>query len=341
VIAELVLEIRVMVSSASLMRHLASASLMVALTWAAPVLADNDPAHALAEKFAGASVEERKAADAARRKAEEDEMLARARKEAAARAEAEKRRAVAAEEQARQARDLRQQEMEAAREAEAKRLAEKLKRAEEARRLKAAAAEKSRNQSAEGNLVGDAPISPPMALGRAGIEPVDAHDSRVTVLLVMEPGKKGIRRFNKTADPVLCQGAECFVSTGAATPARILTRSRALGTRNTFGKRAGACRRSLSCVFRGVKLSGAEPSIQPVDLKVLAHDRRAVRTVSGDASCRVITGRLSCERMIVAPGYRAWIVPESIAERAGAGALRAALARGLVAVDQREAALRN
>lgn len=302
--------------------------------------ADGDPAHALAEKFAGASDQERKNAEAARREAEEAEMLEKARREAAARIEADKHLAAEAEAQAQRAAELRQRQLEAEREAEAQRLAERLRRADEARRLKAAEGEQSGSKPAKVESVADAP-PPPMALGRTVLEPEVASDPRVTVLLVMEPGKKGIRRFNKTADPVLCLGAHCLVSTGTATPARVLNRNRALGARNTFGKRAGACRRSLTCAFRAVTLKGGESSIQPVDLKVLVHDRRAMRTVTGDATCSVIAGRLSCARTVEAPGYRAWIVPEPIARRAGGAALEAALAAGLVTVDQREAALRD
>lgn len=193
-------------------------------------------------------------------------------------------------------------------------------------------------------VVADEPakvLPPPMALGRPAPLPPVARvpdDPRVTVLLVMEPGKKGIRRFNKTADPVLCEGALCFVSNGAGAPVRIMTKRKALGPGNTFGKRAGACRNKLTCVFRGVTLDGAA-TIQPVDLKVLVHDRRAPRVVSGDASCQIIAGRLSCGRTVVAPGYRAWIVPESVAQEAGPQALEAAVVRGLVSTPLREASV--
>jgi colicin import membrane protein len=186
-------------------------------------------------------------------------------------------------------------------------------------------------------------LPPPMALGRPvpTLPPIASApaDPRVTILLVMEPGTKGIRRFNKTADPVICEGTSCFVSNGAGAPARVMALRKTLGPGNTFGKRAGACRGKLACVFRGVTLTGAAPTIQPVDLKVLVHDRREARTVSGDASCRVIATGLACGRTVVAQGYRAWIVPESVAELAGPAALDAAVLRGLVANPLREAAI--
>lgn len=183
---------------------------------------------------------------------------------------------------------------------------------------------------------------PPMALGLPQpVAPVVAAraDPRVTILLVMEPGTKGIRRFNKTADPVICEGAQCFVSNGPGIAARVLPLRTVLGPGNTFGKRSGACRNTLACVFRGVTLAGTAPVIQPVDLKVLVHDRREPRAVSGDASCRVLAGKLMCSRTVVAQGYRAWIVPEAIAETAGAMALESAVLHGLTPSALREASV--
>lgn len=204
-------------------------------------------------------------------------------------------------------------------------------------------AERHRDAAPAGTEATEAKMPPPpMALGRAAVEPpaaVQAIDPRVTILLVMEPGKKGIRRFNKAADPVVCAALTCFISNGAGAPASVMEMRRALGPGNTFGQRAGACRGKLGCVFRGVALSGPYPTIQPIDLKVLVHDRREPRTVSGDASCHVIAGRLTCGRLVVAPGYRAWIVPEGIAQEAGPQALEAAVIRGLVATPLREAAV--
>jgi colicin import membrane protein len=339
-------------------------SMAISFAGGFPAVAEPSAAHALADKF---SVAETKAREAERRKAEEAEMLERARREAVERAEQQKRDLAEAE--------ARMKELEAARAEEAKRLSDKLRRAEEARRLKAAGdAERpftpalskpkapapaiippprpaesevvrrplpSGPEDSPRSVEPAKPFEPPMALGLPRVSPAEPIDPRVTVLLVMDPGTKGIRRFNKTADPVLCHDDVCFVSTGPAAPARALKRRKALGAGNTLGRRAGACRHSLTCVFRGVALTGSAPMIQPVDLKVLVHDRREPRTVSGDASCQVVGGRLSCSRTVVAPGYRAWIVPEAVAERAGARALEAALTRGLTALDLREAAVRD
>lgn len=166
-------------------------------------------------------------------------------------------------------------------------------------------------------------------------------DTRYTVLLVMEPGHRGIRRFNKKADPVICFGDQCFVSTGPSTIATAMPMRRALSGANTFGKRAGACRNMLKCVFRGVDLAQLPAVIQPVDLKILIHDRREPTKVEPDMGCRAKTGRVWCAHTIVTRTYRAWIIPEHLAAKAGPGGLAAALAGGLTPRGAREAALRE
>jgi hypothetical protein len=340
--------------------------LVAATVW--PAMAEN-AAHELANKFAGGARMEAVSGDDAVRDAYEVDMLERARREAAEQ--------VLPDNDLPSDDEMSQRALEAQREAESRALADRLKRAQEARREKAAdAAEeelrekpfkpaltnkdkevKPEADTAKAPIIVTPPkenpetatppqvfardpeLAPPMALGRPAPLPPSVNaqvDMRVTILLVMEPGKKGIRRFNKTADPVVCEQHICFVSNGPAQPARAMPMRKALGPGNTFGKRAGACRGKLSCVFRGLTLD-ASSAIQPVDLKVLVHDRRERRVISGDASCQVLAGRLSCGRTVVAPGYRAWVVPEAVANEAGPQALEAAVTRGLVANPVREA----
>lgn len=234
----------------------------------------------------------------------------------------------------------------AAREAEERRIAEegRLKEAvgqlelrkaqadreEEARRLtdklrKAAAAYTEREKSEQHSpglspVVLDPPAPAPSS--RTG-------ETRVAVLLIMDAGRTGIRRFEKTGDPVLCQGTTCYVSTGPATPAKQTTRFGALGTANTLGARAGSCKHSLTCVFRGVELGGASAEVQPIDLRILRHDRRETLKVSADETCTIEAAHLSCASLVTASSWRAWIVPESVAAQAGPEALTAALQAGL------------
>jgi len=149
------------------------------------------------------------------------------------------------------------------------------------------------------------------------------------VLLVMNPGQRGIRRFNETADPILCVGTRCYISEGPDEPARALTRRRAFGPVIALGTRAGRCRNSLTCVFRAVDLERATVVVQPIDLRILRHDRRESRAAAADPTCRVEGQRLTCSRPIVASNYKLWMVPESVAERAGAFALELAVRAGL------------
>jgi colicin import membrane protein len=183
------------------------------------------------------------------------------------------------------------------------------------------------------------PGLPPPRDGSVRGEPRDGEDdrdwdreNRVAVLLVIDPRHTGIRMFGAaTADPIICLGGDCYISEGDDAPASMLPRRRALGTGVTLGKRAGACRNSRICVFRSVALGAEEAPFQPIDLRILRHDRREEIRVRADPSCRVRQGRLTCETLAAARDYRAWIVPERVAERAGPEALRDALQTGIPA----------
>jgi colicin import membrane protein len=155
------------------------------------------------------------------------------------------------------------------------------------------------------------------------------REPRVTVLLVMAPGNRGMRRHNKSADPVLCVTYGCYVSAGSAWPARFMPGHRALGILNTWGARAGACRDSLECVFRAIEVVELPGYLQPVDLRLLRHDRRRPQMITSDSACTVERARLLCTRGIYAEDYAMWIVPESIAAAAGPEALQRAAAEGL------------
>jgi colicin import membrane protein len=170
-----------------------------------------------------------------------------------------------------------------------------------------------------------------MPLGVGAKEPVPLSETQVTVLLILEPGNYGIRRRGpKIADPVLCiPGDGCYVSTGADQPAAFMPGRRAFGFRNTLGARAGACRGSLGCVFRGIDLGSLPGYLQPVDLHILKHDRREVHAVLADSGCRTEAGQLLCTHGIQAEDYVMWILPESLAAAAGPAALERAVAEGL------------
>lgn len=154
-------------------------------------------------------------------------------------------------------------------------------------------------------------------------------ETRVTVLMTMEAGNRGIRRHHKTADPLLCGERGCYVGAGADAAAEFLPRRRAFGPGQALGERAGACRDSLGCVFRGVDLIAYPAVLQPIDMRILRHDRRQPLVLTETSECRITQGRLACTTFH-GPDYKMWIVPERLAEIAGAAELTRAVESGLV-----------
>ena len=283
------------------------------------------------------------------RKTEEQEMLMTARREADDRRRAE---ALAEKPAAPLRVQIDTTDLEQQRKLELERVAAKLRMAREAREAKVIAEAKRAAETAK-VAAAQAPASRPIereaawttevtkepaaktdldtstrsALG-AGIQKF-AAETKVTVLMVLAPGNRGIRRIEKTADPVLCTDDGCYISQGAAAPARQKAMHKTLGIGNTFGRRAGDCNHSLGCVFRGVEVGNAGNYLQPVDLKMMIHDRRARLPLAADATCRMASGTLLCSKPLIADDYMMWVVPESIATEAGADALNRAIAGGL------------
>jgi len=279
----------------------------------------------------------RQAEDARIAKEAEEKRLAEQRRATRLAKEAEeKRRAEAARkaEEQRQA-DAAREALEKLRTEEAERVAEKFRLAREAREAKLAherdAAARERGTDTRDSLGGPTPDA------QAPAAPWDTPDdaparylpARVTILLIMDPRHRIFAAYPPTANPVLCIGQGCYISGGANAPAEYMPRWSALGPANSIGRRAGPCRNQLSCVFRDVELGGGYGQIQPVDMGLLHHERREIRGVRPDPTCDLVGGRLFCAEPIVAKGYRAWIVPELIATKAGAEALREALVLGL------------
>jgi colicin import membrane protein len=163
-------------------------------------------------------------------------------------------------------------------------------------------------------------------LGKAW--PVAGGTGKATVLLIMEPGRRGIRAIARSADPVLCIDYDCYISRGFEAPSLKVNRRKAFGVSNTLGRRAGACSGNTHCVFRDVELAGTT-IIQPVDLRLLRHDRRVPRQVEVDRSCQMSEGHLVCYGGLRTADYTVWIVPEGLAEKIGRVALLDALDRGL------------
>ena len=273
-------------------------------------------------------------------------------------------RAEAAEEQARiaQARVEEQgrRAAEAQREEEARDLAERLRQARDADAERAILEAEAKADARRAEPFDEAPgcrtasrrqtKSPPMSSnsvdlplavhGSAGLrldgaaatrvcEPLGGSaETRMTVLLVLEPGSRGIRRWNKTADPMLCVGATCYVSTGAASPATALTRAKALARAWRSAAAGGVPQRARLRVPR-IPLEGRDTAIQPIDLRLLRHDRREIREAVLDETCRLVRGALSCRAPCARRNLPRVDRAERLAERAGVEALAAAVASGL------------
>lgn len=236
--------------------------------------------------------------------------------------------------------------MTAEREDEARRLSEKLTRAREQRAAKDLGpgfsalgnppSEPAQTQAAPQGQAAALPMAPVPAIQPAeetkavkDVALADTGETRATILLVMTAGTKGIRRYEKTGDPIICIGGKCYIGAGIENAATEMTRGRAFGPGTTLGQRAGACRHSLTCVFRDVDVGKGRFEIQPVDLRILRHDRREVVATEIDRTCTAVAGDVHCARTVQAGTYRAWIVPEGVARRAGASALTAAISQGL------------
>ncbi len=314
----------------------------------------NDAAHRMAQGFAAEAQPSRPVAqpaavpkpdDTARRQADEADMLARARAEAE-----ERRRAMLAAEDtpppadepkpieqpakveapppppappttasADAERRIAEAEQRAAqREAELAALREEI-----ARQPKAPAAAPPAEAAAPVASTPPTSDNPPAPARASATAP--APSTRVTLLLAMEPGDRGIRRVEKSADPVICLANRCVIGAGADRPAREVSRWGALGTGNTLGARAGACSHALTCVFRNVDLGATSAPVQPIDLRIMRHDRREERVVTADTTCAVTGGRLVCRQPVVSADYRLWVIPEAIAAEAGPAALEAAV----------------
>lgn len=297
---------------------------------------------------------EQRAAEAQRLAAERERLAA----EAAARADDERRQAEVrdaesrrrAEQIAAEADEARRAAMTRDRDEEARRMTDALRRGREAQsariddRIESAEVIGAQGTvqplSAVGSQTVTASTNAPVVIGKPQPMPTSVRNDRdwdvdrntalapterVAVLLVMEPGNRGIRRHNKTADPVLCGDGGCYVSNGTAAPASLLATNRALGFGRTWGSRAGACNNSLGCVFRDVDLTALRGRLQPVDMRLLRHDRREAVGIDATSACKAKPGAIACRNGVHGSNYTMWIVPEVLAKIAGPEALQAAV----------------
>ena len=155
---------------------------------------------------------------------------------------------------------------------------------------------------------------------------------RATILAVLtQPAGNGARAITPP-DPIICLADICYISAGPNADAKLISRSEALSTKNTVTSGAGACKGVSRCAYRGVSMKRGD-EVQIIDLGLVGHDRREPADVTPDTSCRVEDGDLLCDQPVAAPDYRIWVVPETIANDAGPGAIEHALADDLPEED--------
>lgn len=155
----------------------------------------------------------------------------------------------------------------------------------------------------------------------------DAAPVNSTVLVVLTRNSDH-EQTPKTFDPIVCFDSNCYVSTGVGSTARPISRSDALSANYSMSTGAGACAGKPNCAFRGVTFpSGA--GLQIIDLGLVRQDAHEALSARADPTCIVDEGDLICRKPLAAPDYRVWIVPEDVANKAGADKLTAALAAEL------------
>lgn len=151
------------------------------------------------------------------------------------------------------------------------------------------------------------------------------HASRgtpATILVVLH--QTGSGEIPKSFDPILCLGEVCYVSSGSESDARLVSRQDALSAKSTMAAGAGACAGTPACAFRGVNLpEGA--SAQIVDLGLVRQEQRELIAAKIDPTCTVEDGILTCDKPIASLDYRIWIMPETVAAKAGPEKIEAAL----------------
>lgn len=189
----------------------------------------------------------------------------------------------------------------------------------------------------------DVPLQPPRTHtapqppSNYGTDPKLPFDGRVTVLLQMEPRYRRGRRY-ESMDPVLCTSGGCYVSNGPSASASFIYGRGAMRFGNAIGRRAGACNGDTTCVFRDVDLGGLPADVQPVDIRVIRHDRREPERVDVLSHCRTTANdRLTCTGAIEGDGYTMWVISEDEAERVPPHAFERVLATGLADAERAEA----
>ena len=157
-----------------------------------------------------------------------------------------------------------------------------------------------------------APVTPPVTLPSGG--------QHVTFLLSLATDANAIAH----PDPILCLGETCWLSNGLESAAKPVQRSTARALKSTANASDDSCAGKSACVYRNVVVPD-DAIIEVIEIGVgddPADDRYAIDI---DKSCRLDEGDLVCDNALETRDYRLWAVPETTAISAGAGALEDAI----------------
>lgn len=156
----------------------------------------------------------------------------------------------------------------------------------------------------------------------------------VAVVLMGQQADGSSWDMSGEADIVLCGEKGCYVSNGLTKDATYYKNSHG----PILWNKAGSCRDTLKCVFRGVdpKVLSDKVGIwvQPVDVDYWSHtplEKQYVTKGNGSApSCSASGGSIICYRGIHRRGYSLWLMDEQVAVKGGKGGLDNVLFKGLL-----------
>jgi hypothetical protein len=169
--------------------------------------------------------------------------------------------------------------------------------------------------------------SPPRPVAHA--EPAVPSPSTATILLVLDTDHSSL---GFKPDPIVCMDNKCWLSGGISSPARQMPRNQAVALDGTGDKTADSCSGKSGCIYRNVTV---DPAAR-IDVIEVGEDGGAsagAYTVAADKSCRKQGDALVCDNGLATQNFRIWVVPEAIAEAAGASSLENAVAEGLIEAD--------
>lgn len=156
-----------------------------------------------------------------------------------------------------------------------------------------------------------------------------AAGQHVTVLLVLTSTDKTTSNGKVQSNPILCTGDDCYVGTGAASPAKIMPRAEAMAAKDSALGLPGVCQGFAYCVFRDIALKPGV-GLQVVDAGFARSEPYEAFDAKPDKTCVVEDGDLDCQQPVSAKDYRLWLVPEQVAQTSKAAQIEDALSTGLV-----------